>query len=292
MEVKDIVVIINPNSGKQKAESIRDDIRTMYPDIHCEITESTEAFNDFMYLNVGRYRTFVIAGGDGSVNSAGNYLAGKNKSIAVYPTGSGNGFARELGFKSNIKHLIEDILKNKTLEIDVLEVNENICVNMAGLGIDAAVAHKFAESDKRGFLNYAKLTISSAFSFPAFDAEIQAGDKKFSGKYKMISAANTRQFGNNAIIAPKARPNDGLPDLVLLKDISVAKMTAFGIRLMTGTLKPSGNLHFLSTDSDITIRSDFKQYHIDGDPKIFDDELRIKLSDKKLNLIKTRHNRL
>jgi YegS/Rv2252/BmrU family lipid kinase len=292
MELKDIVAVINPNSGNKQAEIIRENILNEYPKIHCEITETKEAFNDFMYLNIGKYRVFIIAGGDGTVNAAADYLAGKNKIMAVYPTGSGNGFARELGFKQNIRQLIEDIRENEVMNIDVLEVNGNICVNMAGLGFDAAVAHDFAASDKRGFFSYAKLTVASAFSFPAFDAEIQTGDKTFSGKYKMISVANTRQFGNNAIIAPKARPDDGFMDLVLLKDIPTALMVTFGARLMTGKLKSSRYLDFHKCNSEIIIHSDFKQYHIDGDPKTFDKELRIKLSDKKLKLIQTRHNKL
>lgn len=284
-----ITFIINPRSGKKKAENLYKKLRAEYPGLNCRITKDLDDFDAFMKKHLETYSVFVIAGGDGSINSAVKYLAGRHdKVMAVYPTGSGNGFARELGFQTNLDRLFQHIKRMKTRSLDLLEVNGEYCANMAGLGFDAAVAHTFAKLKKRGFWSYLKLVIKMAFSFPAFEVDIQYANQTIHRRCLMLSIANTRQFGNNALIAPQAKPDDGIADIALLKDCSRFRLPIFGIRMMTGCLKPSKCYGNFRTASDITIQTDFKQYHIDGDPREFDKELKVKISNKKIQIIDVR----
>ena len=67
------------------------------------------------------YDIFVAAGGDGTVRSVASELIGTNKILGVLPMGSGNGFAKELGFRTNIRSLLNDIKKAEQFPVDVIK---------------------------------------------------------------------------------------------------------------------------------------------------------------------------
>jgi diacylglycerol kinase (ATP) len=290
---KDIAFVINPNSGKRRANKILKEVRRVCPECMSIITSSVEQLDSLMQTELKDYKVLIVSGGDGTVNYAANLLAGrKDMSLAIFPTGSGNGFAREFGFKNNIKELFEDVLKHLVIKSDLISINGELCANVSGLGFDAHVAHIFDLGNTRGLFSYIKYIITSIFSFKSFFAKIDHADGLEQGKYMLVTIANTRQFGNNAIIAPEAKPNDEKIDLVLVKNIPIIRYFKFAYRMMTGKLKPNKYIEFIQTESDVKIQTDFKKLHIDGEPKSHDGDVKIGLSDKKLNIIKTRHTDL
>jgi diacylglycerol kinase family enzyme len=161
---------------------------------------------------------FVAVGGDGTVHTVASELVGTDKILGVFPLGSGNGFAKEFGFKMNIRSLLSDIEKAESVDIDVIEINDNLCLNVAGIGLDSFVAHSFNNLKLRGFLPYVWLTLKTFLRLRPFHVKIKiGGEEVISEKLFVLTIANTRQFGNNAFIAPEAKPNDGMIDIVLIK---------------------------------------------------------------------------
>ncbi len=243
-------------------------------------------------LNIDKYKAFIIVGGDGSVNETAKYLHNKtDKILGVFPAGSGNGFARELGFKKSIHSLIQDINKGETLDIDVLSVNGINCINAAGLGFDSFVAHDFQKRNSRGLKTYVISVIKSLFVFKAFRATLLIDKEKIEGQFQMITIANTRQFGNNTIIAPLAKPNDGIFDLVLVKPFPFYIYPVFVIRLFSGLLKESKYVRYIKVETSVEIESNFKKFHIDGEPKTFTNKLSVKMLKEKVRILKTEHFR-
>lgn len=287
----DILFIINPNSGNQKAEELIERIHAIDPEIPVALTRNLKERSKTFKQNLEKYTVFIVVGGDGTVNKAIKYLIGQDdKILAVYPAGSGNGFSNEMGFTKNLKGLIEDAKKGESILVDVLSVNKKNCINVAGLGFDSYVAHQFHQSKGRGLKNYIWATLKSVFTFKPFDAVIKVDGKIISGKYQMISIANTRQFGNNAIISPQSKPNDGIFELVLAKPFPFYLYPAFVIKMFRGTLKESKYLSFIQVKKNIKIESDFKMYHIDGEPKTFTEGLTVKLKKNKIRVLKTNLN--
>jgi len=113
-----------------------------------------EEFRSFIKTHKDDYDIFIAVGGDGTVNSLASELIGSGKILGVYPTGSGNGFAREMRFKKNLKTLAEDIRRKETIEIDVLFINDVPSINVSGIGLDSIVAHEFHNLTRRGKWNY------------------------------------------------------------------------------------------------------------------------------------------
>ena len=288
---KEILFIVNPNSGNQKAEKLIYNIRSVDPEISIALTRNLKERAKTFKLNLEKYKVFIMVGGDGTVNKAIKYLINReDKILAVYPAGSGNGFSNELGFAKNLEKLIEDAQRGESIPVDVLSVNKKNCINVAGLGFDSYVAHQFQLSNSRGLKNYVWATLKSVFTFKPFHATLEVDGKKISGRYQMISIANTRQFGNNAIISPKSKHNDSIFELVLVKPFPFCLYSLFVVKMFCGTLKESKYVSFIQVKKNIKIKSDFKMYHVDGEPKTFDESLVVKMRKSKIRVLKTSSN--
>ncbi len=287
----DIVFIINPNSGNKRNRSIIPRLQVLDPAIATVITQNETELNAFFNENFERYTVFVVVGGDGSVNKVLPFFVKQsNKFLAVYPGGSGNGFAREMGFKNILKPLLEDIKKGKVFLVDLLSINGKLCINAAGMGIDSEIASDFETSDKRGLANYIKLTQTKLKTFKPFSASLNVNDRKIDGEFMMITLANTRQFGNNAMIAPLARPNDGYYDIILVKPIPLILIPLFITKMFQGLLKPDKYIEFIRTKKPCLLVSDHSKFHLDGIPVDLGNKLKVKIRSKQISIIKTRYN--
>ncbi len=102
----------------------------------------------------------------------------------------------------------------------------------------------------------------------------------------MISIANTRQFGNNAIISPQSKPDDGIFELVLVKPFPFYLYPSFIFRMFTNTLKASKYIDYIPVRNQVEIISDFKYYHIDGEPKKSSGNISVKLLETKISFLK------
>lgn len=283
----DVLFIINPYSGKGNYKKIVKSIKAL-GQFNVEVTKSVSEI-DRIFSNSKKFKVVVVVGGDGSVNEVLKRIINTpEKTMAILPNGSGNGFARELGFKKNVKSLIEDIRKGELLEIDIININSKPSVNVSGLGIDSYIAHEFSKTKNRGLINYIILSIKSVFTFRAFNAKLENEDRIVEGKFMLISFANTRQFGNNAIISPESLPNDGIYNIILVKPMAFYLYPVFAFKMMTGRLKESKYVLQIKTKHPTTVNSDFKKIHIDGDPYEFKDELKVSLDNRKIPIIKTK----
>jgi len=289
----EILIIINPNSGNGKTSKIIKSIKRIDKELFYVVTKNLDDVEEVFKKYLEKYKAFVIVGGDGSVNESIKYLKNNpQKYLSVYPNGSGNGFARELGFKRNLKSLILDINKGDSMDLDILKTNNKFSINALGIGLDSYVAHEFSKTKNRGLVNYILLTIKSFFVFKPFTAKVNYGESNTHGQYQMITIANTRQFGNNAIIAPMAKPNDGFIDLVLVKPFPFYLYPYFVLKLFQGRLKSSKYVDYIKTNKSIFIESKFNKFHVDGEPLTFEDKLEVSIDISKIKIIKTAHNQV
>jgi diacylglycerol kinase (ATP) len=239
--------------------------------------------------NFNKYEVFVAAGGDGTVHTVASELVGSDKILGVLPIGSGNGFAKEFGFKMNVRSLLSDIKKAESMNIDVIEINDKLCLNVAGIGLDSFVAHSFNNLKLRGFLPYVWLTFKTFLALRPFHVTIKFGGEVIvSEKLFVLTIANTRQFGNNAFIAPEARPNDGIIDIVIIKPFPKILGTLFIIRLFTKRITRSKYVSHFKTDKEIVIETDETRFHIDGEPFEISGKAVIRIKREVLKVLKTR----
>lgn len=286
ISLSDIIFIINPNSGQRRPKKLIKELLSIDKDIQYFTSNSIQDFDVFFQSNGSKYKVVVICGGDGTLNSALKHIV-KNQTLtlAVLPNGSGDGFAMELGFKKDIEKLITQLTNYEKEAVDLIQVNNEFSCNMIGLGLDSYVATEFAKRPKRGLRTYIYSTLICLFNYKSISAKITTPDSTLEGNYLMINIANTRQFGNNALIAPEANYKNGLLELVLVKPLPFYKLPSFVFKLFRGELKNSTYIQFLKTKK-VSITSNSDTYHIDGEPRTFSKPLQISVKQQ-FNVIKT-----
>ena len=97
----------------------------------------------------------------------------------------------------------------------------------------------------------------------------------------MIAVANSSQYGNNARIAPVASLQDGLLDVVIVEELSVASL----IRLFNGTLNQSKRVRVIEGREIVIRRAAAGPAHLDGEPVELPAELRIRVLPMSLRLL-------
>ncbi len=292
-QIKRSLFILNPHAGVMPVKLILSkDLLRRKNDLSCYRSLSIDESGTYIRQAFNEYDFFVAAGGDGTVRSVAKQLVGTGKILGVLPMGSGNGFAREFGFRPVISSLLSDIKKAGCIPSDVIEFNDHMCLNVAGVGLDSFVAHSFEKSRTRGFWLYTWMTLRNFARLKPFRVVIQTGSGELVDEEVFdLTIANTRQFGYNAFIAPEAKPNDGIIDIVILKPFpkSIAPLIIW--RLFRGTLNKSKYVRYLRSEESFTIRTDEKRFHIDGDPFTMEGEVNVRIRRNALSVLRTKRSK-
>lgn len=285
--------IVNPDSGVAPVNYIVSLGLDLRKDELSAVKSLSKADTESLIKqNYEKHTVFVAAGGDGTVHSVATQLVGSDKILGVLPLGSGNGFAKEFGFSMNVNSLLNDVRRAESMDIDVIEINDKMCLNVAGIGLDSFVAHSFSNLKLRGFFPYVWLTFKTFLQLRPFQVTIHVGGEMIvSEELFVVTIANTRQFGNYAFIAPDARPNDGMIDLVLIKPFPKIFGPVFVIRLFTKRINNSKYVRHLKTDRDIVIETDETRLHVDGEPVSISGKITVRIKREVLKVLKTSHNK-
>nr|WP_309998592.1 YegS/Rv2252/BmrU family lipid kinase [Chryseobacterium sp. 2987] len=276
--------IINPFSAKKNYQPFLNELKKKVDNPLYYVSESIPGTDDFIRTHFDEVDIFVAIGGDGTISTVAKNLINTEKILAIFPAGSGNGFSNETRFNKNLDELLEKIKAGKSKKIDTFMVNERLSINVSGTGFDGKVVKEF-EKTSRGFKNYIKVSLKTFFNYKPikvkfFDEEYQ----KYNGKYLMLNIANTRQFGNNAYIAPNASKSDGLVDMVLVKKFPLTYSALFAFRMFTKRLKDDEYVTYLPV-SEISFKVNTKNWHLDGEFNKIKSPVHVKVLPASLNIL-------
>ncbi len=288
-----VLFIINPISGTIKKNKLEEKIDLyLNKNIYRKIiyTKAPKHATQIAKENSHNFDIIAIAGGDGSINETFRGLINKTSALAIIPMGSGNGLARHLKIPLNVKKAIELINNGKIIDIDTIKINNEYFINVAGFGFDAYVAHLFANNGKRGFWSYVKIIFTKIFKYKPQNLKVKLKTGNINSNDFIFTLANSSQYGNNARIAPKAKINDGLIDVIFKQKINIFTAIPFLIKMMTGKLTDNKTYTTHKTPK-LKIQSLNKIIaHIDGDPIIFDNEINVEIIKKSIKIIVPKTN--
>ena len=207
----------------------------------------------------------VAWGGDGTVNEVATALMHRDAVLGIVPAGSGNGLARELGISLDPRAALDAAVAGRDRIIDMGVLAGRPFVNLAGVGLPASVADLFARLAGRGLPGYVLATARRLIGYRSRRYTLATGDRTVEGPALLVEVANGRQYGNGAVIAPHARLDDGLLDLVSVDAVGRAR-AALGLwRLFNGTVDRHPYVH-CSQVGGVTISADRPLlFHVDGE---------------------------
>lgn len=231
---------------------------------------------------------FVVAwGGDGTINEVASALAFGEVPLGIVPAGSGNGLATELGLPRDAVRALEVAARGTPRVIDAGEVNGALFFNVAGVGLDAAIAARFATRgvQHRGLLGYLKLTTRALLQFAAQPYDLRFDAEALSRRALMISVANSRQYGNGAFIAPAAQLDDGRLELVVVEDQSLVRILWRLPSLFRGTLRDSRGLLMRTITTAAIAGASPLAFHVDGEPRSSVSPLMVRVRPRALKVL-------
>ena len=133
---KDICVVANPGSGKQKRAAIEAAMAAFGPGVTLRRWRKGDDLETFVAKAVADgFTTIVAAGGDGTVMGVAHALMGTKANLAVLPLGTFNYFARGLGLPQEPEAAARAILAGHPQRISVGTVNGQLFLNNASIGI-------------------------------------------------------------------------------------------------------------------------------------------------------------
>ena len=215
-------------------------------------------------------RIVVAVGGDGTVNEVANTLVGTDITLGIIPFGSGNGLARHLKIPLLWQRAVNLLNKGVITQIDSGTLSSFRFFCTCGIGFDSRIGHKFKKVDKRGFLGYLKTILKEYRDYKPRKYTFTIDGEKFERRAFIITIANASQYGNNAFIAPKARINDGLFDVCIIKPFPRALGLSLGIRMFNRSIQNS-KYHEVIRGKVVKFKKPKKKYifHLDGEPAKF-----------------------
>lgn len=227
----------------------------------------------------------VAVGGDGTVNEVASGLIHTPATLGVIPVGSGNVLARELGIPLNIRKACQTLKSGRTRQIDVGQIGERYFLTVAGTGLDAYVVKRYNERSRcRGILPYFYWTLLTFFQYQPQEVRLRLPDREIVTTPLLVAFANIKQVGGWVIIAPQARPDDGLLDVCILKNLSFWQALRCLPSLFTGKLMKTSALTVYKVDRLEVIKPAHWPYQVDGEPVMGDSCLPVILLPQALKL--------
>ena len=254
------IVIVNPQAGNGRTEKI-------WPNIESALEKSIGSFEVLhttcrgdatdlsrRILAVDTVR-IVAVGGDGHLNEVLNGFiendlpVNPEARLSFVMTGTGCDFQRSLGISGKWQNAAAKLKDAKVLKIDVGKVTYTAADktqkiryfdNIASFGLSGAVDHCLEHSRLRDYLGGSPLflwaTIKTVFTHPNQSIRFRIDDgpeEEICSRLCLL--ANGRYFGGAMHAAPEAELDDGLLDLLMLKEISVAKFLWHLPKIYKGT---------------------------------------------------------
>ena len=239
---KSIKFIYNPHSGIIHPEHlIKRHISYYFPKNLCyydfDITERRGHAHELTREAVNKKYDIVVAiGGDGTVNEVASGLVNSETALGIIPNGSGNGLARGLGIPISIRRATKLITTGQIRTIDVGQIEDQYFFVIAGLGFDAMIGKRFEGGKIRGPAPYYVAGVREFFRYHEPEYEIKFDGQTIKTRALIVAVANLKQYGNNAIIAPHAKPDDGLLDLAIIEPTNFVSVIYYLPTLFTGRI--------------------------------------------------------
>ena len=250
-------VIVNPTAGGGR-------VRRVWPRLLSRLLEVTDSLSvrwttgpdaattlTRQALKTGADR-IVAVGGDGTLHEVVNGFFEDQTPIApaavlaVVACGSGSDFRRTLGAPTGVQ-AVDQLRSGRIAPFDVLRIEHTAAsrcrvpryaINIASAGLSGTVVRHF--SGGRRLIPPRLRYLGAALRALITDRPVPVrlaldGTSLPAGRVRLVVAANGHTFAAGLPIAPTATPQDGLLDVVVLRDLPVSTLLRHAHHFYRGT---------------------------------------------------------
>jgi diacylglycerol kinase (ATP) len=226
-------VICNPTSGGGAYDP--DEIREELDGMELDWVQTQGPDDAIGAAEEWRQGLLIVAGGDGTVNDVVNGLgrAGfpEDVTLGILPAGTGNDLAATLCIPEDAE-LAEDVIRrNRERRLDVARVRsegigERFFINVAtgGLGAEVSSANDEELKKRWGKLSYLRASLEVARNFDVRELSLYLDGEERRMKAVNIAVGNCRYTGGGWPATPKANPEDGLLDVVVIETLGAREL--------------------------------------------------------------------
>ena len=228
-------VICNPSSGGGRSDVER--LRAELGSFEADWVDTGSKEDAIEAAREWRDGLLIVAGGDGTINEVVNGLgqAGfpEGVTLALLPSGTGNDLAATLAVPENPDEAGDVIRQGKVRTLDAARVRstgigERFFINVATGGIGAKISDATDRElkSKWGKLSYLRASLEVASSFDVKEVTLHLDGKEHALRAVNMAVGNCRYAGGGWLAAPKANPEDGFLDVVVIEDVGLKEVLA------------------------------------------------------------------
>lgn len=226
-----LLVVFNPKAAHGRAGKLLAPIRERFERCGIEATfmrtrHAGHASEMLRSAELADYHGVAVVGGDGTlfetVNGMMDQAADLRRPVGLIPLGTGNAFSRDLGLApGQWREGIDLIMRGATRPVDVAHadcgVEQFYFVNIAGIGFVTDAGRASARLKFAGRHAYTLGTLWCCLGLKLYDLDFEADGKKVRQKSLLLEVSNSRFTGASFKIAPAAKIDDGLLDIVVVR---------------------------------------------------------------------------
>lgn len=216
--------VINPNSGSNSHDwatiinayfiHLNYEIELYLLTKNCNLEMIKERLNSFNPTQV------IAVGGDGTVKLVAECIIQTSIILGILPGGSANGLAKELGIPEEPIKALDVIVHGEIRKIHTTTVNNQLCIHLSDVGLNAYLMKKFESNGVRGMWGYMIASIKVLLQNSLIDIEMLIDGKKIKIKAFMVVIANATMYGTGAVINPIGNLDDEYFEVIVIKKIS------------------------------------------------------------------------
>ncbi|MGH3389573.1 MAG: diacylglycerol/lipid kinase family protein [Actinomadura sp.] len=222
--MRSFTAVVNPAAGGSGAAStaaltpLARLLRTAGAEVTVEYSKGLAHAGELARAAAERGDTVLGVGGDGLVGCVGGALAGTDAVLGIVPAGRGNDFARQLGVPSDPAELAALLLDGEPRPVDAIRANDTVVLGSVYAGVDAVAGRNANESRLlRGSAAYYVGALRAVMSWRPAGYRVTVDGELHDRRGYSVVAANSGFYGFGRHVAPDARVDDGLLDVVIIR---------------------------------------------------------------------------
>lgn len=263
-------LVLNPAAGRGGAEARRAHIARFFEERGVEpIWHMTEGPG-----HAGRVvrglpdgSLAVAVGGDGTVHEVASACVGRDRVLGVLPAGSGNDYVKALGVGTDLDRALELLVAGGVRAVDAGEVNGVLFNNGLGIGFDAEVAAGVAVAPAYlgGPGRYVWSVARLLWGFKCHEAVLRVDGRVIEAETILIAAALGTTYGAMFRLAPAAKLDDGLFDVIWSEKVSRGEVLRLVPAALKGTLLEHPKVHMARAREVEVELAEEVPAHVDGE---------------------------